>query len=360
MKLVNNTAFEAKYSGATTKSGHNAIVIVIKGTWDFPEAGSKKCKLSSKQAPLIDSDQYLNENYHLTDREYDYSPVKPRCDVLVRGFAHSPDKKGVTECIVGLGIEGKMSKQFRVLGNRYWEKRLGGIGLSKPEPFIKQAIDYSRAFGGVDVSKGEDKASLYDFNHAGCGYCVGDKSSLIGQIAPNTEELDSPITSPSGDYKPQSFGVIGRGWVPRRSLAGTYDQHWIDNVSPFLPEDFNDLFFQCVAEDQQIDYLQGGERVILHNLSPEGLLDFDLPEQQVTLSIKNSFGELKEVFPTADTLELDTENRKVTIVWRTLNILERGKPDINTIIVGKPSAGWLRARAKGKSYRSLKSLSRFS
>ena len=64
---------------------------------------------------------------------------------------------------------------------------------------------------------------------------------------------------------------------PRYPYAGTYDQHWIDEVFPFLPADFDDRYYQAAPEDQWIDEPQGGEEVVLVNLTPEGRTSFRLP-----------------------------------------------------------------------------------
>ncbi|MCK5013694.1 MAG: DUF2169 domain-containing protein [Candidatus Omnitrophica bacterium] len=57
---------------------------------------------------------------------------------------------------------------------------------------------------------------------------------------PNTEETGKPVTKPNGKYRPMAFGPFGRAWKQRIQYAGTYDQHWIDSVFPFLQADFKD------------------------------------------------------------------------------------------------------------------------
>ena len=75
---------------------------------------------------------------------------------------------------------------------------------------------------------------------------------MIGAPVSNTEEISDPVRDPGGRYRPMAFGPIGRGWPSRIRYAGTYDQNWIDNVFPFLPDDFDTRYFQCAPEDQQI------------------------------------------------------------------------------------------------------------
>ena len=82
----------------------------------------------------------------------------------------------------------------------------------------------------------------------------------------------------------------------RRQLAGTYDQEWIDNNFPFLPPDFKEAYYQAAPADQQIPYLQGGERVFLENLTPAGQTSFDLPQIEIGDWHKDSFCPYPQLF----------------------------------------------------------------
>lgn len=360
MEVINNTKLLGEVAGAKTKEGLDALVIAVKGTWSFPEEAGQLCKLSKEPVPLIDSDLYLDEGATVTLQEYDFAPIKPKCDVILNGHAYAPNGEPTKECVVGLDVAGQVTKKFTVKGNRYWKRSLGRLTISEPEPFVKQTIDYGCAFGGIDASKGEDKTSAFNLNYAGRGFCKGDKESLINQPAPHTEELNKPISNTTGPYQPMSFGCVGRAWQPRLPLAGTYDQNWVDNISPFLPDDFDNAFFQSAPLDQQMDYLQGGETVLLYNLTPNGTERFSLPKQEVHLTIKDTTGELINIQCVADTLVIEPDERRFSIVWRYLHPMKRNQPKIDTLIIGEPTPAWLRARAKGKRYRSMRHLSKFS
>ena len=76
------------------------------------------------------------------------------------------------------------------------------------------------------------------------------------------------------------LGVQARKLAARLKHAGTYDQHWLDEVFPFLPADFDDRYYQAAPEDQWLDEPQGGEEVMLVNLTPEGRTSFRLPRER--------------------------------------------------------------------------------
>ncbi len=54
-----------------------------------------------------------------------------------------------------------------------------------------------------------------------------------------------------------AFGPIGRSWQQRIKWAGTYDDQWMRHQYPFLPNDFDEHYFQAAPEDQQTHHLVG-------------------------------------------------------------------------------------------------------
>jgi hypothetical protein len=154
-----------------------------------------------------------------------------------------------------------------------------------------------------------------------------------------------------------SFGPIGRNWTPRPKYAGTYDQDWIDNVFPFLPSDFQDRYYQCAPEDQQCEYLGGGEEVVLRNLTPEGYISFKLPLVDVPVTFYLKSYEEKEVAAVCDTLMIEPDLGRFTMVWRASLPLRRNMFEVAQVVAGRMSSGWYRARELGKTYYpSLKAL----
>src|SRR5690606_19953794 len=144
---------------------------------------------------------------------------------------------------------------FNVVGDRYWIAGPTGIGKSFAEPFTRKFISYDVAFGGTDsFHPNPDKKDAYMANPVGRGFHQFLDGGLINDTPlPNTEALDESVSDPKGNYKPMSFGCMGRGWPERVQYAGTYDQNWIDNIFPFLPDDFDLRYYQAAPQDQQCD-----------------------------------------------------------------------------------------------------------
>ena len=287
--------------------------------------------------------------------EGDFSRYKSQCDVIMHAHAYAQQDDKDNSTTVGLEV-GKVKKFFQVTGPRHWEKFLMGTILSKPQPFVKQVISYDVAYGGTDDTKAH-KNKFYGFptNPTGRGYFPKKPAADIDGISgPHTQELDVSIETAGAKYKPQSFGPIGRNWTPRTSFVGTYDQEWIDNVRPFLPDDFDEQYYQCTPPEQQTPHLKGGELVTLYGVTPYGRCQFRIPKQPLHMGALDE--DLQEILltPVIDTLIIEPELQRFSLVWRANIPLKNSIHELDSLTVGTPSRAWLRAKMLGKQYISLK------
>ena len=83
------------------------------------------------------------------------------------------------------------------------------------------------------------------------------------------------------------IGAIEGFWDQRLKFAGTYDSEWIENQFPLLPINFKLRFFNSAHPDLIANgFLEGGQTVILTNLSKRGVLTFNLPKLTVNLMFR--------------------------------------------------------------------------
>lgn len=359
MQLVNATRMQAAYTMGMKPDGRQLLVVVVKGTYDFPTWAGVDATLSDDQEQLVMADEFSGEpGLSSPLRESEFCPFKPRCDVVLNGSAHAPGGRPVRKVQVGLRV-GDMTKSFEVVGHRKWHIGLLGAGSGDAEPFVEMPISYDHAFGGMDHSHEDPKRhAAFMENPVGRGYHVNHSpAALEGKPLPNTEETGHAVTKPDGRYRPMAFGPVGRGWTPRLRYAGTYDQSWLDQVFPFLPADFEDRHYQCAPEDQQIEYPRGGEDVVLVNLTPEGRTAFRLPVQEMPVNFLRTNGGAELRMAVVDTIHIDANGRRFGMVWRTALPLRRNMLEISQVVVGSMTRGWLRARDMGKAwYPSLEAL----
>jgi hypothetical protein len=358
MDLLNATKMQAGYTMGMQPDGRELLVVVVKGTFTFPKNGEEP-QFAEEQAPLVEADEFTGEpGFSAPLYESDYPPHKPRCDVLLNGSAYAPGGKAATKVTVTLKV-GSIVKTFQVVGNRFWKKNLTGISATKPQPFTEMPISYDNAFGGSDnTHENESKHKAHMLNPIGVGFHTNLINEFIdGKPLPNTEELKHPVTKPKGKYKPMAFGPIGRGWEPRYKYGGTYDQDWLDNVFPFLPSDFNETYYQSAPIDQQCDYLQGGEEVVLRNLTPNGHIRFQIPSVQMPVAFFFKKEEPHKTQGAADTLLLEPDADRFMITWRASMPLKRNVFEVTQVLTGKMPRGWWLAWESGKTYyRSLEEL----
>ncbi|MBN6151684.1 DUF2169 domain-containing protein [Xanthomonas sp. AmX2] len=63
-----------------------------------------------------------------------------------------------------------------------------------------------------------------------------------------------------------------------RSLRRYLRRCLVGRCFPFLPQDFDNRYFQAAPDDQQIPCLRGGEDVLLLNLTPRSARAFASPK----------------------------------------------------------------------------------
>jgi len=362
MELINATKMQAGYTTGTDSTGRESLIVVVKGTFNFPKSPKEKPPLAEEQIPLIMADTFTGKaGFSAPVYEVDYSPIKPMCDVILLGGAYAPTDKPVTQLQVGMKVA-NVAKTFIVVGNRHWETSNNNCHPSSPNTFTYLPLTYDCAFGGIDnYLSDENQHIAYMPNPVGKGYHKHLVNKLIdGSPLPNTEAINQTICHPNHHYTPMAFSPVGRNWEPRYHYGGTYDDEWLDTQSPFLPKDFDNRYFQCAPSDQQMTYPTGGEEVILINLSPDcKKVQFRLPTIAMPVVFFYKKGKKYESKAVIDTIVLEPNKRTFSITWRTSLALRKNIFEIPQILVGKMSNGWWRAHTSGKTwYPSLAHLAK--
>lgn len=316
MWLLNNTTpFAAERTWVRDKNGAEIWLVAVRCSFMIQDNGQQV--IAEEQTEVSRIPKFSGEPglSSLID-ECDLLHTKSKTDVLLYGQAHSHSGKPTTSQLVRLKVA-NIDKTLNVQGNRYWQEGIIGIGLSSPEPFMQMPITYERAFGGTDQKDPNPKEHRWEpRNPVGTGFATS-KEHLIDQLAPNIELPDKPYD----DWKkgtPAGFGPIARHWSPRVGYAGTYDEIWENTKKPLLPTDFNELFYQCAPEDQQVEgYLKGGEVVELYNLTPDRYLGFRLPRMTVAFSTNFYDGTIEQHRAVLHTLNLYPDKRRFELVWHS-------------------------------------------
>lgn len=359
MNLINATGMPVGYAMGLQPDGRELLAVVVKGTFAIPHDATEEPRLADEQVPLVEADVFTGEpGLSAPLYECEFAPRKPRCDILLNGSAYAPGGRPTERVTVSLRV-GSWRKSFDVVGDRVWRRGVLSVAATDPSPFEVLPISYNNAFGGVDRSQEDpSRHRWYPTNHAGVGYHEYlDAAFVDGKPLPNTEETGRRVTDPRGRYRPMAFGPIGRAWRPRPELAGTYDQTWLEETFPFLPADFREEYYQAAPEDQQIPYPEGGEEVVLTNLTPDGRTRFRLPSRAIPVLFTLQDSRREEGRGVIDTVVIEPDLGRFTMLWRCTRPLRRNLFEVAETLVGEMSPGWHRARRTGKTYyKSLREL----
>ena len=112
------------------------------------------------------------------------------------------------------------------------------------------------------------------------------------------------------------FGPIAGHWSPRVEFAGTYDEEWEKTRQPLIAKDFDERYYQCATQDQQVPgFLKGGEVVELFNMTLNGYLKFKLPK--LSFGLSTSFDDGTSVMHRAvlHTVTIKPDFPRVVLVW---------------------------------------------
>jgi uncharacterized protein YjbI with pentapeptide repeats len=190
-------------------------------------------------------------------RVFDQGMPKDRAEFLCLGTFHAPGGTPVTEGALSVRL-GERVKELVVSGPREW--RTGRA--SRPEPITELPIRYDQAFGGEG----------FEDNPVGRGFAAVEDpvTGRSSRPLPCVEYPGEVVTAPTQRPRPASLEGLDVGWRPRRRHAGTYDEAYLRERMPGLPDDLDWRLFNDAPEDQWLDgFLRGDEPFELVNLHPD-------------------------------------------------------------------------------------------
>jgi hypothetical protein len=328
--LDNRTAYAADRNWTRDKRGVHHWLVAVKATFDVALDG--RLKLADEQSPPLLEPEYRGEPGSSSLRlDSDLLAVKPETDVIVDARAHAPGGRPVPTVPVTLRV-GSIQKTLLVHGTRAYYRGLMGITTCSPRPFTTAPIRYECAFGGTDTSHPDPRKHRIDArNPVGKGFAV-DADRLVNQLA---HAVEYPRGNPA-KAGPAGFGPIARSWSPRLELAGTHDSRWAATKKPLLPDDHDERFAMCSPVDQRpAKPLRGGERVELVNMTPRGVLRFDLPKIYLTFTTR--FGSRREEHrATLTTVAVLAEEMRLAVTWQsTLKVPARDAEYLDRTAIGE-------------------------
>lgn len=336
--LDNQTPYVVEPLFYDDEDGDPTLVVVTKATFDVEQ---RQLALLDEQPPLETAGVCHGEDPETSSYRFEpeIAPFKSATDVVAVGHAHAR-RRDTTTVDVAVQV-GPVRKIARVFGERLWYRSAVGFVLSAPRPFERLPVTFDRAFGGWDRSSPDpEHHGCEPRNPVGRGFHTRHAVEHREDYAPNIEDPTRLIRQFRDQPPPAGFGFTSPHWQPRARLAGTYDDVWDQTRKPLLPKDFDVRFFNAAPDGMVAPgYLRGNEPVRSLGFTPEGELGFELPglpPPQVRVSLlEQSDPPLR---PRLDTVILDFDERRVSLLWRCRAKLPEGPHDVREIAVLSPEA----------------------
>ena len=309
--LRNRTAYAAERNWIRDTQGVHWWLVAVQATFTVGRDG--RLSLADEQPPPVLEPEYFGEpGQSSLRRDSDLLERKPGTDVLVLGSAHAPRGRPARSVPVVLRV-GALEKQLVVFGSRVYVDVAMGLSTTSPQPFVQQPVRYELAFGGGNLTDPDPaRQQLDERNPVGRGF-PPQPARLRNQPAHCVEYASGSAASRG----PAGFGPIDRGWLPRRTLAGTYDAAWVEKKKPLLPDDYDPRFAQCAPADQRTPApLVGGERIGVLNMNVEGTLVVEVP--RVALRLTSVIGRARQDHGAqVSTVVVEPSERRVSVVWQS-------------------------------------------
>lgn len=237
----------------------------------------------------------------------DWVPHKPFGEFMAVGTAYGPPdaEGGPFQARIQVG---NASKTLDVIGDRVWHTSL--LGLHSPGAAASVAsvpLRYDRAWGGPK----------YPYNPAGRGYRTPQM--------PNLEVPGGHATTYSAHVQPAGFAPIPPSWPQRSEKLRGPDGKWRRHRWPWLPEDFDYSFFNAAPPDQWIEgFFAGDELLRFENMHREhAVYETQLPGVRARCFVTKRSGDDAAASPAfcevplaLDTLWIDMDQERLTVVWR--------------------------------------------
>ncbi len=235
-----------------TFAGRNTLSIGMMGFFHF-ERGGREQLLPEAQL-WADVAKVMADSG--IEAPLDEGWPKPSAEFMLYGAAYAP-QGGATGHLTVSAKVGGVAKQLYVFGDR----QFGAAGLpSQPLPFTRMPLSPAAAFGGVGFAD----------NPAGKGFAEAKSADgLLRRALPNIEHPRHMMTAAGDCPPPAGFGALAPDHSARRQHLGRFDERWLKQAWPNLPDETRlDYFFSAPPDQRLPGYLRGDEGFEAEHMHP--------------------------------------------------------------------------------------------
>lgn len=254
-------------------------------------------------------------------QEQDIAPGKDGCDLTVAAVARAPGGHLRRDWPVSVLIADRLAYGFHVRGPSMWQRQEGRWRLAAPAPVAEVPLSYALAWGGAAPGPDDGHPEVAEVNPAGQGLATPRRLRADDPFpAPQIGDLaDFMSADPAQTRMVHGLQPIAKAWLPRRALAGTFDQAWRDLRHPRMPFDHALRFWNAAPRPLQIaGGLVGNEMIRLGGVSAT-FPDLPCPLPAVRLWLVPDAGDPMALL--LDTVQIDVTDpdplaHGMTLLWR--------------------------------------------
>ena len=278
----------------------SSLVVIAKCTCTIAVDGPAE-PLQMQPLPTGDGPRYAS----------DFVPFKPRADVLLVGHARPPKRAGTAS--VQLVFGDSIHRQIAVVGDRVFD----GDVPSAAAPFDAMELSSERAFGGP----------THPDNPLGRGF--GARQDQL----PNLEDPAALIERRGDQPAPAIVGPISASVRWARAAVDGYDESWLNERWPYLPEGFDASVFNAAPPEQRIAFPSGSERFEIAGVRRETpVVRGRLPN--VCMRAFAVGDRRSELDMRLDTVWFDVDAMQLALVWRGRVVVSEDRaPELERIFV---------------------------
>lgn len=352
-------------SGLNPK-GKYILSVIAKRTYEINLNGN--CKLHEVQDDIIEDHVMSDHVEDLFAQDIDVYPCKPLTDIILKGVARNEKDVKQFSASIELGV---LAMKYEIFADRKVTKNEKGSYIFSNESKISEVpLLYTNAYGGKDLNaekqlrkamKDEEYLKYvdevldifagspyrYPRNPLGKGYVVEATPETISELTlPNIENPNQLLTPDNficenvleWHKMPVPLGTdwVHPGWFPRVAYFGNYSLP--EGLSNNIYEIKNNLVDKSILKsspDPRIDAFNfracngaslglqsklissGGQQCRLTNIHPNRKdFAFTLPNEIPNIKIDGRNGKLLNTDPRIQTILIEPELKKLTMVWR--------------------------------------------
>lgn len=313
MQLDNHSKWSAALVAGWARNGHEQLTLVLKRSfvWNTQQL------LTPINQPMCYADEYEDDDAQTGAIRLvsDTVPFKAGFEWMLTGSLQPRANETCRKLTVSVADEhSEQSKTVFVFGERHWQPHVFGAIPGHPKPLKPMPLSYRYAFGGQHETK-EGKALIYEANPVGVGYKTVQRYLEQPKLMPffETEPL---LTSPTQRRDPAGFGPIAPHWQPRAQDFMAMNTAAIDGACPYEDEPPTHLWNSAPSDQRWPVRPKGEVTVRLFGFFDDAIC-LTLPVLDDSLEVRLSeAGKTRAIAPIWDTLLIDTDAKRIDMVFR--------------------------------------------